>query len=154
VSVDPRTGPRLGHQPDPRPDPQPDPQLVARLRGALACHPEVRLALLFGSQARGAAGTGSDVDVAVEGAVDRMALAAELGQASRREVDVLDLREAGYPLLRALLRDGVVLREGEPHAAARFRTRAILETETDRPWFERMRDAYLRRLAARADGRP
>lgn len=114
----------------------------------------MELALLFGSRARGRAGAGSDVDVAVGGAVDVLALAAELGRATGLEVEVIDLREVGYPLLRALLRDGVVLHEGQPHAAARFRTRAILETETDRPWFERMRDAYLRRLAARADGRP
>lgn len=130
-----------------------DRQLVERLGGVLARHPEVRLALLFGSRARGG-GSGSDVDVAVEGPVDRLALAAELAAVAVADVDVVDVQAAGYPLLRALLRDGVVLHEGEPHAAARFRTRAILETETDRPWFERMRDAYLRRLAARADGRP
>jgi predicted nucleotidyltransferase len=144
--------------PDPQPGQhdarQPDQRLVESLRGALARHPEVGLALLFGSRARGRAGAGSDVDVAVEGAVDVLALAAELGRATGLEVEVIDLREVGYPLLHALLRDGVVLHEGQPHAAARFRTRAILETETDRPWFERMRDAYLRRLAARADGRP
>jgi hypothetical protein len=94
------------------------------------------------------------VDVAVEGPVDRLGLAAELAAAAGADVDVVDVEAGGYPLLRALLRDGLVLHEGEPHAAARFRTRAILQTETDRPWFERMRDAYLRRLAARADGRP
>lgn len=114
----------------------------------------MRLALLFGSRARGRAGAGSDVDVAIEGTADRLALAAELGRATGLDVEVIDLRDAGYPLLRALLRDGVVLHEGERHTAASFRTRAILQTETDRPWFERMRDAYLRRLAARADGRP
>lgn len=131
-----------------------DRQLVERLGRVLARHPEVRLALLFGSQARGAGGPGSDVDVAVEGPVDRLGLAAELAGAAGVDVDVVDVQSGGYPLLRALLRDGVVLHEGEPHAAARFRTRAILQTETDRPWFERMRDAYLRRLAVRADGRP
>lgn len=131
-----------------------DRQLVERLGGALARHPEVRLALLFGSRARGGGGSGSDVDVAVDGSADRLALAAELAAVAGTDVDVVDMQTAGYPLLRALLRDGVVLHEGERHAAARFRTRAILQTETDRPWFERMRDAYLRRLAARADGRP
>jgi hypothetical protein len=69
-------------------------------------------------------------------------------------VDVVDLRAAGYPLLKALLRDGVVIHEGQPHAEARFRTRAILQTETDRPVFERMRDGYLQHLAEQADGRP
>jgi predicted nucleotidyltransferase len=144
--------------PDPHPDQRdgepPDQSLLNQLRGALGRHPEVRLALLFGSRACGRAGAGSDVDVAIEGTADRLALAAELGRATGLDVEVIDLREAGYPLLRSLLRDGVVLHEGERHAAASFRTRAILQTETDRPWFERMRDAYLRRLAARADGRP
>jgi predicted nucleotidyltransferase len=130
-------------------------QLVVTLAEVVAAHPEVELALLFGSRARGREGTGSDVDVAIEGeGVDRLALARDLSAAVGLEVDVVDLRAAGYPLLKALLRDGVVIHEGQPHAEARFRTRAILQTETDRPWYERMRDGYLRHLAEQADGRP
>jgi len=67
-------------------------------------------------------------------------------------VDVVDLARAGYPLTQALLRDAIVLHEGEPGAAARWRTRAILDTETDRPWFERMSAAYLERLAEARHG--
>jgi uncharacterized protein YutE (UPF0331/DUF86 family) len=96
------------------------------------------------------------VDVAVRGragrVVDRLGLAADLCAAARREVDVVDLDEASYPMLRALLRDAIVLHEGRPGAAADWRTRAILETETDRPWFERMRDAYLAHMAAGGAG--
>lgn len=128
-------------------------RLVATLRPVLAEVPEVELALLFGSRARGRETAGSDVDVAVEGeGVDRLALARDLSLAAGLEVEVVDLRAAGYPLLKALLRDSVVLHEGRRHAEARFRTRAILQTEMDRPWYERMRDGYLRHLAEQADG--
>ena len=128
-------------------------ELISALRQVLADHPEVELALLLDSPARGH--SGGAFDVLVEGeAVDRLGLACELSAAVGLDVLVRDLRTADYPLLRALLRDGVVIHEGRPRAEARFRTRAILQTETDRPWYERMRDAYLRRLASQADSRP
>jgi uncharacterized protein len=131
----------------------PPPALIAALRGALAGRRDVQLALLFGSLARDRARPGSDADVAVLGpGVDQLQLAADLSAAIKREVDIVPLDRAGYPLLRAVLRDGILVHEGEPGAAARWRTRAILETETDRPWFERMRDAYLKRLAEGGHG--
>jgi len=127
--------------------------LVDTLQGALADHQEIGLALLFGSSARGRVRPDSDVDVAVLGRnLDLLALAADLADAVKGQVDVVDLAQAGYPLTQALLRDGIVIHEGRPGTAAAWRTRAILETETDRPWFERMRDAYLRRLAERDRG--
>lgn len=123
--------------------------LVDTLHGALAGRQEIALALLFGSVARGRARPDSDVDVAVLGRdLDLLALAADLADAVKCQVDVVDLSQAGYPLLQAILRDGVVIHQSTAGAAAAWRTRAILDTETDRPWFERMRDAYLKRLAA------
>ena len=59
-----------------------------------------------------------------------------------------DVVETGYPLLASIVRDGVVVAEHALDAEARWRTRALLVLETDRPWFERMRDAYLEHLAA------
>lgn len=55
-------------------------QLRSRLAAALERHPEVELALLFGSRSRGeGARPGSDVDVAVIGReVDTLGLAVEL----------------------------------------------------------------------------
>lgn len=86
-----------------------------------------------------AARTGADVELVEGEGVDRLALARDLSAgADGHEVDVVDLRSAGYPLLKALLRDGVAIHQGSSHAEARFRTRAILQTETDRPWYERM----------------
>ncbi|HVS03253.1 MAG TPA: nucleotidyltransferase domain-containing protein [Thermoanaerobaculia bacterium] len=127
--------------------------LAATLRAFFAGRPEVRLALLFGSRARGVEREGSDVAVAVAAdPFDRLALMRDLAAATGLTVDVIDLDRAGYFLLVALLRDGIVVYEGRRHALAEWRTRAILETETDRPNFERMRDAFLRKTAEAARG--
>lgn len=123
--------------------------LVARLRHVLASRLDVRLALLFGSVARGVAGAGSDVDLAVDApGVDRLALARDVSLALGREADVVDLADAGYPLLAAIVRDGIVVAEHERGAAARWRTHALITLDNDRAWYERMRDAYLAHLAA------
>jgi len=114
----------------------------------------VELALLFGSRARGNAGEDADADVAVLApGVNLLALARDLSLAAGLEVEVVDLEQAGYPLLKAVLRDGMVIHQGKAGAGARWRSRAIAQVETDRPWFERMRDAYLKRLAEEARGR-
>jgi predicted nucleotidyltransferase len=122
--------------------------VVEPLRKALRDRSEIRLALLFGSRSRGKARPDSDADVAVLGEnLDILELAADLSDAAKVEVHVVDIKDPGYPLLNALLRDGIVLREGERGAAASWWTRGILQAETDRPGYERMRDSYLRRLA-------
>lgn len=123
--------------------------VIEALRGALSGRKDVRLALLFGSRARGRAHPGSDADVAVLGQnLDLLALAADLSAAARVEVDVVSLEDPGYPLLNALLRDSIVLHEAGRGAAARWRSRALLDAELDRPGYERMRDAFLAKLAA------
>lgn len=123
--------------------------VIEALRRVLRGRQDIRLALLFGSRARDRARPDSDADVAVLGKdLDLLDLAADLSDAARVEVDVVSLEDPGYPLLNALLRDSIVLHEGERGAAATWRTRALLQAETDRPGFERMRDSYLKRLAA------
>lgn len=119
------------------------------LRLALAGRQDVRLAILFGSTARGTDRPSSDVDVAVLGRdLDTLALARDLSRAIGREAQVVDLDAVGYPMLQAIVRDGVVVAEHERGCAARWRSRALVDLENDRPWFERMRDAYIGRLAA------
>lgn len=132
-----------------------DHQLLEDLRSALERRPEVRLALLFGSRARGVAGPEADLDLAVElfggKELDRLGLMAEIREATGLDVDVVDVtpgRRVGYPLLSALSRDAVVVYEAERHAEAEFRTRLLLQVSLDRPWYERMRDGYLRHLAS------
>jgi predicted nucleotidyltransferase len=126
-------------------------EVETALRAALRGRSAVQLALLFGSYARGTQRPDSDVDVAVLApGMDRLELAAALSLAAKREVHVAPIEQASYPLLQALLRDSIVLHEGKKGAAAEWRSSALLITlitDLDRPWFERMRDAYLKRLA-------
>ena len=128
------------------------------LRRALVGRADVRLAILFGSVARDAATAESDVDLAVDvdPRVDLAELSSSLSLAVGRELDVVRLSDAGVPLLEELLRDGIVVHEGVPYAAARWRSRVLSDLEIDRPWYARMRDAWLRRVAARGlgDGQP
>ena len=118
------------------------------LRQALAGMPLVRMALLFGSQARGTAGPDSDIDVGVQvPAAEGPAIAAALSAACGQEVDVVILDDPPIPLLDALVRDGEIIFEAERGAGARWRSSALLTLETDRPWFERMSRAWLARVA-------
>jgi predicted nucleotidyltransferase len=123
-------------------------ELQARIREHLAGRNDVRVAVLFGSQARGTARPESDVDLAVvaEG-VDLLTLGAELGGALELEVDVVDLADASIPLLEHLMRDGIVVHESHRGAGALWRSQTLTTLETDRPWYERMSEAWLARVA-------
>lgn len=126
----------------------PDPALLDQIRSALAGRTDVRVAVLFGSEARGTAGPGSDVDIAVDApGVDILDLMALLSGALDREVDVVDLEEATIPLLERLVREGIVVHEGYRGAGALWRSRTLATLETDLPWYARMRDAWLARVS-------
>ena len=114
---------------------------------ALAGRTDVEVALVFGSRARGDHQVSSDLDVAVLGEVDRLALGAELSRATGHEVDVVDFAAAGYPLLSAVVKDGVLVHEGVRAAYGRWRSHALSQLDLDRAWYGRMRDGYLAKLA-------
>jgi predicted nucleotidyltransferase len=120
------------------------------VRHALAGRADIAVALLFGSRARGDHRPDSDVDVAVLGEIDRLALAAELARAIGHEVEVVDLAAAGYPLLSAIIADGVLVHEGVPGAYGSWRSHALSQLDLDRDWYARMRDGYLAKLAQAA----
>ena len=74
-------------------------------------HPHVKLAVLFGSLAGGAARPESDLDLAVAddrplSADARMALIADLAEHVGRPVDLIDLTRTGEPLLGQILAHG------------------------------------------------
>jgi predicted nucleotidyltransferase len=126
----------------------PDPAIRAVTQG-LRGRTDVSLAIVFGSRARGSASPTSDVDIAVIApGADLLELAADLSRATGHEVDVVALEEAGIPLLARILREGVGVHEARPGALATWRARALADLETDRPWFARMRDAWLARVAS------
>ncbi len=102
-----------------------------QLRETLTAFPSIRLAVLFGSVARGEAKARSDVDLGVllEGdAVDGLwDIQVAASGALRRTVDLIDLRRAP-PLLRfEITRDGIPLVERQPGAWTRFKTHAMLD---------------------------
>lgn len=109
-------------------------ELLSRLRRALRTEREVRLAVLYGSLARGDADDGSDVDLLVALSDSDDLLAA--GQLSRRlmgiagrDVDIAHLRriEASAPLLlsRVLAEGRVLVDRDDLWADLRHRRRAI-----------------------------
>lgn len=124
--------------------------LALRLGRALARKEGVRLALLFGSRARGRAQPSSDIDLAIDApGVDLQALAGALSLELGGEVDIVALRDATIPLLEGLICDGILVHEARPGTAATWRSKALVELETDRPWYRRMRDAWIARVAER-----
>jgi predicted nucleotidyltransferase len=121
-------------------------RLVARIESL----PAVRLAVLFGSAARGSTGPRSDVDLGLriepDTAATRGAVEAALGRASGEEVDVIYLDEAPPQLRFEIARDGVLLVERQPHAWADFRARAMLDWWDWAPTARRMHAEAVRRL--------
>ena len=118
-------------------------ELLERLRQALARGPKLRLAILFGSRARGGARPDSDVDIAILPASSDLSLmnenrlGAELERAAGAPVDMIRIDEAPAALRWRIARDGVVLLSEPAREASRFLARAgiehddVLELETD-----------------------
>jgi predicted nucleotidyltransferase len=115
---------------------------IARLRKVLQHHAELELAILFGSLARQAGRRHSDVDLAVSAgsrlsAEARIALIEELASATGRPVDLVDLTQAGEPLLGQILTTGIRL-TGSDETHARFLTRHLIEQADFLPYRDRI----------------
>ena len=124
--------------------------MIQTISEVLKGRTDVHLAIVFGSQARGTAVAASDVDIAVRApGVDLLGLAAGLSRVTGIEVDVVPLEDLGVPLLARIVEEGVCVHEARPGAFAIWRSRALADLETDRPWFARMEDAWLARVASR-----
>ena len=127
------------------------------LERALGAEPEITLAVLFGSAARGAAHRRSDIDVAVLGihSPDRLAaLRVTLSRIAGREVDLVPL-ETASPLLRfEIARDGVVLVTRSPHVWPDFRARAMVDWWDWAPFARRIAAASHRRLQQQTNHGP
>jgi predicted nucleotidyltransferase len=81
------------------------------IRQVLKKHPQILLAVLFGSVARNAAGVDSDIDLAVDAdrpldANEKMHLIMDLAEAMGRPVDLVDLFTVGEPLLGQIIAGG------------------------------------------------
>ena len=120
--------------------------------------PGVRLAVLFGSTARGQSGPDSDLDVGVlfeTGQESTAGLEVALARATGRRLDLVGL-DTAPPLLRfEVARDGRLLLERTPHAWVDFRARAMTDWWDWAPTARLFHAAAAARLrAALADGSP
>jgi predicted nucleotidyltransferase len=127
-------------------------RIVQELREALASAPPLRLALLFGSGAKGRLRPESDLDVGVVPVDpemtlrDELALATLLGRATGREVDIVRLDRAPALLRWEVARNHRVLLADPPETRSRFIARAALEHAEMRPLLEDARRRLARRL--------
>lgn len=116
----------------------------------LRAEPAVRLAVVFGSHARGAQTSDSDLDIAVAGVpvAQLPGLAVRLSRAGGREVDLIDV-ESAPPLLRLeIARDGVPVVERVAHDWVDFKTRALVDWWDWAPMARRFGAAAMARLTA------
>jgi predicted nucleotidyltransferase len=128
-------------------------ELIAKLKSALDAHPDVIVAYLFGSAARGDLRPSSDVDVAVLVSADpagptlsslHLSLQSDLHEAAHRPVDLVILNQASPDLIHRVLRDGVLLVERDRSARIRFEVSARNEYFDVLPFLNRYREAALR----------
>jgi predicted nucleotidyltransferase len=118
--------------------------LAERVRQNLSGRNDVRVAVLFGSEARSTSSSHSDVDLLVDApSVDLLELQTQLTQALDQEVDIVELSTATIPLLEQVLREGIVVFEAFRGAGALWRSQTLSTLETDRPWYARMRERWL-----------
>ena len=124
--------------------------LIDRLASALSDIPGIRLAVLFGSMARGTTTPGSDVDVGILFAADstdaRRLAGAALGRAVMRDLDVVSLEEASPHLRFEIARDGRPLFQADPHVWSEFRARAMLDWWDWAPTARKIHTAAAQRL--------
>jgi len=110
-----------------------DPALRDRITNVLAGGVRLRLAIAFGSRARGDAREDSDLDVAILPSeetltlADEAALAAALERAAGVPVDLVRIDHASEGLRWRIARDAVVLWADPPHEAPRFLARTGIE---------------------------
>jgi uncharacterized protein len=129
------------------------------IRRELARGPALRLAVVFGSTARGSARANSDVDLAILPADPSLSLREELElqvrleRALERSVDLVRLDGATPALRWRVARDGIVVQATPPYEAPRFLASAASEHDELAPLFEdatRRYSARVRRRGARS----
>lgn len=120
---------------------KPIPQVDA-ITEVLDRHPEIDVAIVFGSLAGGHHRPDSDLDLAVQAAqvldaATRSALITEFAEATGRAVDLVDLRRVGEPLLGQVLGHGRRLR-GSDSAYAALLHRHLLDAADFMPYVRRL----------------
>jgi len=125
-------------------------EMLERLKQQAAAWPELKLAVLFGSTARGQARPKSDVDLGI--LLDpyspdlRFRVEAELGRAAGRPVDVVLLDDAPSLLRFEIAREGILLFQREDHFWTNFKARAMVDWWDWAPTHRMIAAGVVRRL--------
>ena len=128
-------------------------EIIQRLRPVLERGPALRLAILFGSTARGTDTNASDLDLAILpldpslSLEDELVLQSRLSSASGREVDLVRLDRA-TPLLRVRIATEGVPLLGHPLELSRFQAQAGIEHADLEPQRQHAVRLFLKRLSA------
>lgn len=113
-----------------------------QLRVVLSAFPQIELAVLFGSFARGQQRPDSDIDIAVSAqrpltADETIALIEALAEQTGRAIDLVDLRVVGEPLLGQIVRHGRRL-FGSDSAYGQLISRHLFEQADFMPYRNRL----------------
>ena len=113
-----------------------------RIGEYLAAQDDLRLAIVYGSLAKGRATSESDLDIAVAGekslkADRKMALIRGLAGVTGRAIDLVDLKTTGEPLLGQILAGGKRL-IGDNRHYAELVTRHLFDQADFLPYRERL----------------
>ncbi len=115
---------------------------LEHVRDYLDHESDVSLAYVFGSMAKGSEKYQSDLDVAIQtvaplSAPRKMEIIAKLTSIAGRPVDLVDVNQAGEPLLGEILRDGKRLKGSDSQHVALIQ-RHIYDSEDFLPAIRRL----------------
>lgn len=129
-------------------------ELLDRVTRALGDEPPLRLAVVFGSVARGQARPDSDVDIGILPADPELPLSAELDlqrrleQACHRPVHLVRLDHASTLLKWKVVNDGRLVLSDPAHVWPRFVATSAVEFAEYAPQLRVAEDLFRARLAA------
>ena len=114
----------------------------ANIHSVLDRHTDIELAYVFGSMAKGTATAASDLDIAIQtttplGAQEKIQIIEEFAAATGCAIDLIDLRNAGEPLLGEILHDGIRLK-GTNSAHAEVVSKHLFDSADFLPYVRRM----------------
>ncbi len=127
--------------------------LLNSLKVALAHHPKVKLAIIFGSLSTGKANADSDLDLAVAAIEpltlnEKQDLIGELAQLSGRPVDLIDLKSAPLTISHQVLTKGKLFYCLDRRLYAELIKKMLFDQADMMPYRERIlaerRDAWIK----------
>lgn len=118
-------------------------------------NPEIRVALLFGSLAKGKARPESDVDIAVSKGrpldkEERKAIIIALAEITGRPIDLIDLEDARGLILKKSLTEGIPLIPSDPATLEKLLKRMVYDEEDFAPLINHLKKE---RIAAFINGK-